>query len=121
MICVLALGLALGCGGTGPPSADSYCGEMPNSGGYGLFGPVVLVIGKDQRVQGTLQHGDQRYEIRGEITSQGVFVGVLDGPVNYDVSGTLLTTRSENVNVSWTINRPGAEADRVFFSLGDCS
>ncbi|MEZ0326315.1 MAG: hypothetical protein ACAH95_10455 [Fimbriimonas sp.] len=116
---MLAL-LALGCGGAGAPSPDSYCGDMPDSGHFGLSGRVVLVVAADDLVLGTLQNGSRKYEIRGELTSSGVFRGVIDGDVDYDVSGSLLSSRNEDVNVTWTIDGPGDQDDTVSFRLGRC-
>ncbi len=93
---------------------------MPDSGHYGISGRVVLVIARDNSVLGTITSGSRRYEIRGEITNQGVFRGILDGEEDYDVSGTLLTSRNAEVSASWTLNGPGDVDDTVMFRLGQC-
>lgn len=111
----------IGCGGVGAPSPSNYCGEMPDSGFYDLYGPVVLVVQADERVIGTLQNGTRRFEIRGDLSPNGSFRGVLDGAIDFDVSGTIQSSRSQDVAAAWTITGPGDQIDNVTFRLGDCS
>jgi hypothetical protein len=93
---------------------------MPDSGNFDLFGRIVIVVASDNSVVGTLENGSRRFEIRGELSPTGVFRGVLDGPGDYNVSGTILTSRNQAVMATWTIDGPGDEDDSVQFQFGDC-
>lgn len=117
---VFALLALLGCGGSSAPEPASYCGNMPDSGHFGLSGRVVLVISTDMKVVGTLQDGPTRYEIRGEVQDNGAFSGVMDGPTDYNISGTINSSRAADATVSWTIHYTDNEDDHVTFPIGDC-
>jgi hypothetical protein len=110
----------IGCGGHGAPGPASYCGDMPDSGNFDIYGRCVLTIATDNQVLGTIDGGGRRFEIRGEMQDNGYFSGVLDGPSDYNVSGTLLSDGDEEVRVSWTIGSRAEDDDSVSFILGRC-
>jgi hypothetical protein len=110
----------LGCGGQIAPEPASYCGDMPDSGNFDIYGRCVITIGNDYRVLGTISNGPQRFEIRGEMQDNGYFTGVLDGTTDYTVSGTMLSNGDDQVTLDWTIGPKADNQDHVQFSLSRC-
>jgi hypothetical protein len=110
-----------GCAGGGAPAPASYCGEMSDSGNYDLYGRVVMVIGPDNRVLGTLEREGLKFEIRGEMHPSGIFTGLLDGTdYDYVISGSILSQDDDRAYANWTIDGDGDEDDSVSFWLGKC-
>ena len=93
---------------------------MPDSGNFDIYGRCVITIGTDYQVLGTISRGSDRFEIRGEMQANGYFTGILDGPVDYNVSGTMQSSGSDDVTINWTIGARADENDQVSFTLGRC-